>query len=78
MSGDLRVVSNWTGAEGDAFQAVIDAFHEANPDVTVTIEQVPFDQTQAILTQQFTAGDPPDVSVALPGHHPTARPSRGC
>ena len=67
VSGDLRVVSNWTGAEGDAFQAVIDAFHEANPDVTVTIEQVPFDQTQALLTQQFTAGDPPDVSVALPG-----------
>jgi ABC-type glycerol-3-phosphate transport system substrate-binding protein len=67
VSGDLRVVSNWTGAEGDAFQAVIDAFHEANPDVSVTIEQVPFDQTQALLTQQFTAGDPPDVSVALPG-----------
>ena len=59
--------SNWTGAEGDAFQAVIDAFGEQFPDVTVTIEQVPFDQTQALLTQQFAAGTPPDVSVALPG-----------
>ena len=67
VSGELRVVSNWTGAEGDAFQAVIDAFGEQFPDVTVTIEQVPFDQTQALLTQQFAAGTPPDVSVALPG-----------
>jgi alpha-glucoside transport system substrate-binding protein len=66
-SGQLRVVSNWTGSEGEAFQAVIDAFQQQNPKVTVKIEQVPFDQTQALLTQQFAAGSPPDVSVALPG-----------
>ena len=66
-SGDLRVVSNWTGSEGEAFQAVIDAFHQKNPKVNVKVEQVPFDQTQALLTQQFAAGSPPDVAVALPG-----------
>ncbi|MQA62934.1 MAG: extracellular solute-binding protein [Actinophytocola sp.] len=66
-SGEIRVVSNWTGSEGEAFQAVIDAFEDANPEVTVKIEQVPFDQTQSLLTQQFAAGSPPDVSVALPG-----------
>jgi alpha-glucoside transport system substrate-binding protein len=66
-SGELRVVSNWTGSEGEAFQAVVDAFHQKNPKVTVKIEQVPFDQTQALLTQQFAAGSPPDVAVALPG-----------
>src|SRR5919106_1908391 len=66
-SGQIRVVSNWTGSEGEAFQAVIDAFHQKNPKVTVKIEQVPFDQTQALLTQQFAAGSPPDVAVALPG-----------
>src|SRR5829696_5541607 len=66
-SGEIRVVSNWTGSEGEAFQAVIDAFHEKNPKVTVKVEQVPFDQTQALLTQQFAAGSPPDVAVALPG-----------
>src|SRR5262245_15536343 len=60
VSGEVRVVSNWTGSEGEAFQAVIDAFQAANPDVTVTIEQVPFDQTQALLTQRFASGDPPD------------------
>ncbi len=67
VSGELRVVSNWTGSEGEAFQAVIDAFEKANSDVSVTIEQVPFDQTQSLLTQQFAAGSPPDVAVALPG-----------
>jgi alpha-glucoside transport system substrate-binding protein len=66
-SGEIRVVSNWTGSEGEAFQAVIDAFKQKNPQVTVKIEQVPFDQTQALLTQQFAAGSPPDVTVALPG-----------
>jgi alpha-glucoside transport system substrate-binding protein len=66
-SGQLRVVSNWTGSEGEAFQAVIDAFQQKNPQVKVKVEQVPFDQTQALLTQQFAAGSPPDVAVALPG-----------
>ena len=51
-------MSNWTGSEGEAFQAVIDAFQQKNAKVTVKIEQVPFDQTQALLTQQFAAGSP--------------------
>jgi alpha-glucoside transport system substrate-binding protein len=67
VSGSLRVVSNWTGSEGDAFQAVVNGFKKAYPDVDVKVEQVPFDQTQAMLTQQFAAGSPPDVTVALPG-----------
>jgi alpha-glucoside transport system substrate-binding protein len=67
VAGDLRVVSNWTGSEGEAFQAVIDGFEAQYPDVSVEIEQVPFGETQALLTQQFAQGQPPDVSVALPG-----------
>jgi alpha-glucoside transport system substrate-binding protein len=67
ISGSLRVVSNWTGAEGAAFQAVINGFEKQYPDVKVQIQQVPFDQTEALLTQQFASGSPPDVSVALPG-----------
>ena len=66
-SGSIRVVSNWTGGEGDAFQAVVDGFKVKYPNVTVNIDVVPFDQTQAQLTQQFAAGNAPDVSVALPG-----------
>ena len=67
LSGKLTVVSNWTGSEGEAFQAVIEGFQRKNPGVRVEINQVPFDQTQAQLAQQFAAGSPPDVSVALPG-----------
>ena len=67
VSGSLRVVSNWTGSEGEAFQAVVNGFKKAYPNVDVKVEQVPFDQTQAMLTQQFAAGSPPDVTVALPG-----------
>lgn len=66
-SGSIRVVSNWTGEEGDAFQAVVDGFRAKYPSVTVKIDQVPFDQTQALLTQQFASGNPPDAAVALPG-----------
>lgn len=67
ISGELRVVHNWTGPEGEAFQAVIDGFEKKYPDVSVNLEQVPFDQTQSLLTQQFVQGDPPDVAVGLPG-----------
>jgi alpha-glucoside transport system substrate-binding protein len=67
VEGDLRVVHNWAGPEGEAFQAVLDGFEQQYPDVTVEAEQVPFDQTQSLLTQQFAQGDPPDVAVGLPG-----------
>jgi hypothetical protein len=30
-SGEIRVVSNWTGSEGEAFQAVIDASSRRAP-----------------------------------------------
>ena len=67
VSGDLRVVYNWTGSEGDAFKAVIAGFEKQYPDVDVELEQLPFEQGQALLTQQYVQGSPPDVAVALPG-----------
>ena len=67
VSGELRVVHNWAGPEGEAFEAVLAGFEKKYPDVTVEAEQIPFDQTQSLLTQQFAQGDPPDVAVGLPG-----------
>lgn len=67
VGGDLSVVINWTGSELEAFQAVVDGFTEANPDVNVELVQIPFEELNAQLTQQFAAGSPPDVTVALPG-----------
>ena len=66
-SGEIRVVHAWAGAEGEAFQSVVDGFTEANPDVTVTLVQVPFDELNSQMIQQFAAGTPPDVVSTLPG-----------
>jgi ABC-type glycerol-3-phosphate transport system substrate-binding protein len=67
VEGNLRVLSNWTGSEGSAFAQVIKGFEAEYPAVKVQIETVPFEQGQALLTQQFAQGSPPDVAVTLPG-----------
>lgn len=67
LSGSITVMQNWTGAEGAAFKAVIKGFETRNPGVSVKLIQVPFNQTQSQLAQQFAAGTGPDVAVALPG-----------
>lgn len=67
LGGEIRVVHAWAGAEGEAFQAVIDGFTAAQPDVTVTPVQVPFDELNSQMIQQFAAGTPPDVVSTLPG-----------
>lgn len=66
-SGAITVVHAWAGAEGEAFQAVVDGFTEANPDVDVELVQVPFDDLNSQMIQQFAAGTPPDVVSTLPG-----------
>jgi ABC-type glycerol-3-phosphate transport system substrate-binding protein len=66
-SGEIRVVSNWTGVEGEAFQSVVDGFKAKYPGTSVKVEVVPFDQTQTQLSQQFASGNAPDAAVALPG-----------
>lgn len=66
-SGEIRVVHAWAGAEGEAFQAVVDGFTAQHPDATVTLVQVPFDELNSQMIQQFAAGTPPDVVSTLPG-----------
>ncbi|MGH2385196.1 MAG: ABC transporter substrate-binding protein, partial [Candidatus Limnocylindria bacterium] len=66
-SGSITVVHAWAGAEGEAFQSVVDGFTDANPDVEVELRQVPFDDLNSQMIQQFAAGTPPDVVSTLPG-----------
>jgi alpha-glucoside transport system substrate-binding protein len=66
-TGSITVVHAWAGAEGEAFQAVVDGFTDENPDVTVELRQVPFDELNSQMIQQFSAGTPPDVVSTLPG-----------
>jgi alpha-glucoside transport system substrate-binding protein len=67
VAGVLSVVITWSGSELEAFQAVIEGFESAHPDVDVSLVEIPFGELNAQLTQQFATGDPPDVTVALPG-----------
>jgi alpha-glucoside transport system substrate-binding protein len=66
-SGEVSVVMTWTGSEVDAFKAVIDGFERKNPDVSVKLRQIPFEELNSQVTQQFVTGSPPDLTVALPG-----------
>lgn len=67
LSGELAIVHNWAGSEGEAFEAVLNGFSDQHPNVELTATQVPFGETTAQMTQQYAAGSAPDVHVALPG-----------
>ncbi len=63
VSGSVNVLAVWTGAEGEAFQAVLDGFKEQNPDVTVSYKSAK--DPAAVLSTAVEGGNPPDVA-ALP------------
>ena len=63
VSGSINVLAVWTGAEGEAFQAVLDGFKQKNPDVTISYKSTK-DPGQVLATS-VEGGNPPDVA-ALP------------
>ncbi|MGZ8782769.1 MAG: ABC transporter substrate-binding protein [Gaiellaceae bacterium] len=63
VSGTISVLAVWTGAEGEAFQAVLDGFTEANPDVTVNYKSAR--EPATVLSTAVEGGNPPDIA-ALP------------
>jgi ABC-type glycerol-3-phosphate transport system substrate-binding protein len=63
VSGTISTLAVWTGAEGKAFQAVLDGFKEKYPNVTVKYKSAK-DPGQALSTS-VQGGNPPDVA-ALP------------
>ena len=53
---------NWSGDEEKAaFDAVIASFHQANPDITIKTDTVPYASVQTNLDTRFQAGNPPDL-----------------
>ena len=62
--GTISVTSLWGGAEGEAFQAVLDAF-EAETGIVAEYETVR-DDYATVLSTRVTGGDPPDVAI-MPG-----------
>ncbi|NUT56896.1 MAG: carbohydrate ABC transporter substrate-binding protein [Thermoleophilia bacterium] len=63
VSGNISVLAVWTGAEGEAFQAVLDGFTEANPDVKVSYKSAK--EPATVLSTAVEGGNPPDIA-ALP------------
>ena len=51
----------WDANQQPAYQKCADAFHEANPDLTVKITQRGWDDYWATLTTGFQSGEAPDV-----------------
>ena len=62
--GTISVTSLWGGAEGDAFQAVLDAFEEETG-ITANYETVR-DDYAGVLSTRAAGGTPPDVAI-MPG-----------
>ncbi|GAA3568436.1 extracellular solute-binding protein [Microlunatus spumicola] len=53
---------NWSGdAEKAAFDKVIASFEQANPDITIKTDTVPYASVQTNLDTRFQAGNPPDL-----------------
>src|SRR3990172_6442006 len=63
VSGSVTALAVWTGAEGEAFQAVLDGFNEQYPDVNVSYKSAK-DPGQVLATS-VEGGNPPDIA-ALP------------
>jgi multiple sugar transport system substrate-binding protein len=51
----------WDPHEQIGYQQSIDEFHKRNPDIHVTIEQIPYNNFQQKITAQYISGDAPDV-----------------
>jgi alpha-glucoside transport system substrate-binding protein len=62
-SGAVTIMAVWTGTEGESFQAVLDAFQEANPDVDINYRSA--QDITTVLSTAIEGGNPPDVA-ALP------------
>ncbi len=67
VSGKVSVMGIWVGEEQKSFQAVIDAFNQEQPDVTVNYNPVG-DNLPTVLSTAVAGGNPPDVAaIAQPG-----------
>jgi alpha-glucoside transport system substrate-binding protein len=67
VSGEITIAGLWTGGEGESFKAVLDAFSEANPDVTVKY-QAAGNNLNTLLATSVEGGNPPDLaSLSSPG-----------
>jgi multiple sugar transport system substrate-binding protein len=72
-TGDLTIWADSTDA--DALETLTEAFEKANPDVDVTVTNVPYDDYTTKITTAISGGAVPDMALvgnqALPGYFAT-------
>jgi len=61
VSGTITILADWTGAEGQSFQAVLDGFKKKQPNVTVKYK-ASSDPASALSTS-VQGGNPPDLAA---------------
>jgi alpha-glucoside transport system substrate-binding protein len=67
VSGEVSVISTWSGPEQASFEEVIAGFNEQYPDVNVSYDSAG-DALPTVLSTAVEGGNPPDVAVvAQPG-----------
>jgi ABC-type glycerol-3-phosphate transport system substrate-binding protein len=67
VSGNVSVVGIWTGDEQKSFQAVIDRFNDAYPNVRVKYTSAG-DNVPTVVGTAVEGGNPPDIAtIAQPG-----------
>ena len=59
---ELRMTWYNDGVEGEVMQSILDRFEEANPDISVTLDVVPYKAIIESLPVQLAAGDGPDLA----------------
>lgn len=59
---DLRITWYNDGNEGEVMQTLLDRFEAANPEISVTLDVVPYAAILESLPVQLAAGDGPDIA----------------
>jgi alpha-glucoside transport system substrate-binding protein len=62
VSGTISIIAKWTGDEKTSFEAVLDGFKKANPDVTIKYQGAG-DDTPQIISTAIAGGNPPDIGT---------------
>ena len=73
VSGNISVLAVWTGAEGEAFQAVLDGL-QRKPDVTVSYKSA--SEPATVLSTAVEGGNPPDIAAPAARLHDRLRRAR--
>lgn len=61
-AADVRILWYSDGVEGEVMQDLLARFHEANPDINVTLDNVAFQVVREQLPIQLEAGQGPDIA----------------